>query len=157
MIILTYYCKGASGVSGSIYETHLALGILILILSTLQVLLGFAFRYKIVGSDITKTILPLSRIHMFLGILTYLVAKAQLFVGLSFYQPDYMGVLAAVYAVLFVLWVAYDYFFKRWPNIARRKAKILANSDSKSPKHQKLIELLNQNSIFEILRFVLIL
>jgi len=83
---------------------------------------------------------------MLLGIFTYLVTKAQLFVGLSFYQPDYMGVLAAVYAVLFVFWVAYDYFFKHGANFGRRKAKVLPNNDSKSPKHQRLLELLNKNS-----------
>ena len=81
-----------------------------------------------------------------MGILTYLLAKAQLVIGLNFYQPDYVGILGAVYAGLLVFWVAYDYFFKHGLTLGRRKAKVLPNGDSKSKEHETLLGLLNKNS-----------
>jgi len=139
---------------GSEYEAHLALGISILVLSTLQVLIGFMFRFKIVSSNVTKTIAPLSKIHMVMGILTYLLSKAQLVIGLNFYQPDYVGILGAVYAGLLVCWIAYEYFFKHGSKIGKRKAKILPKRESTSKEHQILIELLNKNSNYHILLII---
>jgi len=126
---------------------HFYLGLVIVILGTLQTAFGFALRNHIKSHEPSENIQPFSRFHFAFGVLIYLIAKGQLVLGLYLYKRSYVPYLLIFYGVNLIARIVQEYSYSSRASVGGKKCRGLDKPDSNLEKHQRLLDHLNSSSI----------
>ena len=109
-------------------------------------LFGFLLGIKIAKEKLTKAIPSLSKLHMVVGILLYVLTKVENTIGLYLYKAQWLNYFAAYYAVLLTIIIVQEYRYRKKHTIRNGNHKVAYQEDSYKEKHRKLMALLNNNS-----------
>ena len=133
---------------------HFYLSIVIVVLLTLQGAIGVLLRRKIYGRKMTESIQWLSRFHLTTGILTYLITKAELVIGLYIFNVLYVQYLLGFYAINLAFRIIQEMSYKYQGRMIKGGMKGYTQEDSQDEDHKLLLELLNNSSNPTFMTFI---
>lgn len=120
---------------------------IIIILSTLQVIGGIIYSFVILKASNNKSVKKVGLGHLINGAILYVLTKANLFIGLCMSTwSNYVVYLIALVIVIASLRTVQEVYQHVVNVLKKRQHKKLNLKDSDRSNHQALLELLNANS-----------
>lgn len=127
---------------------HFYLAVIMFALSTLQIIGGMVYSHIILKKPNNKHAKMIRMGHIINGSTLYLLAKANLFIGMLMGKwAKYTVYLIILTVVTFSLRTIQEVYERVVNILKKRQNRKLNLSDSRASNHQTLLELLNANSM----------
>jgi hypothetical protein len=134
------------GEESDLIIAHFSLGILILVIITIQLFFGMLVKNNLESLNGSERVYRLKRTHQILGYSLYIVTKINVALGVEYYQPDYTFWFYAYYILLFLFRFTIEmlYIFEV-SLIPRRRVTYSYVEGDKNYIYEQLIDKLNNN------------
>ena len=128
---------------------HCVIALIILSLSTIQVIGGGILGVLMTGKSVARKIPLLTRLHFFSGTTLYIITKAEVAIGVYIaFGINIMAPLLFLYGFVLAMRVLQEISLKNSRPINEKNINELDKADSELLKHRQLMDLLNRNGIY---------
>ncbi|CAD8092049.1 unnamed protein product [Paramecium sonneborni] len=129
---------------------HFILGVLILLILTIQIFLGLLARNNLESNNGTYLIYKVKYIHKYLGYLLYIITKIQVIIGISIFDSSYIGIFIIYYILLFLLKFTIEMlYYYQVSAITRKRIKYSQIEQDQQTLYESIIEKLNTGTSYQ--------